>query len=107
MDQQLPRAYGSGLGEPFDQGGQRVVRDGQQHQFGAGEHFGGRHEGHVGEQDGRPPLGGVGDTRRGDRAVAGELESGGQRRPDTAGADDSDREPGGPVPGVTRIGGNC
>lgn len=107
VDQQLSQAYGSGLGEPFDQAGQRVVRNGQQHQFGAGEHLGGRHEGHVGEQDGRPAYGGVGDARRGDRAVSGEPQSGGQRRSDTAGTHDSDREPGGPVPRVTGIHGNC
>lgn len=107
VDQQLSRPYGPGLDEPFDQAGQGVVRDGQQHQFGAGEHFGGRHQGHVGEQHGRPPYGGVGDARRGDGAMAREPESGGQRRPDAAGTDDSDREPGGSVPRVTRISGNC
>ena len=50
VHEQLSRPHGAGLGEPLDQARQRVVGDGQQHQLGARQHLGGRHQRHVGQQ---------------------------------------------------------
>lgn len=100
VDEQLARPYGTGLDEALDQRRQHIVGDGQQHQLGAGQHLGGLHQRHVGEQLGGAAPGGVGDSGHGDRAVPGELERGGEGGPDPARADDADREPGGAVPRV-------
>lgn len=100
VDEQLARPYGAGLGEALDQRGQHVVGDGQQHELGAGQHLGGLHHGHVGEQLGGAAPGGVGDTGHGDRAVPGELEGCGEGGSDPARPDDADRESGGAVPRV-------
>lgn len=106
MDEQLARPYGAGLGEAFDQAGQRVVGDGQQHELGPCEDLGGGHQRDVGEQRGCPAHGCVGDARHGDRAVPGELQRRGEGGADPARADDADGETGGAVPRVEGFLGN-
>ncbi len=107
VDEELPRPYGTGLREPLHQPRQRVVGDGQQHQLGAGQHLGGRHDGHIGEQSGRAAPGGVGDPGDGHRAVTGELERGGECGTDAARSHDADGEAGGAVPRVEGFLRNC
>jgi len=58
------------------------------------------HQRYVGQELGRAPPGGVGDAGDGHRAVSGELERGGERGSDTAGADDADGQPRGAVLGL-------
>ena len=100
VHEQLPGPYGAGSGEPLDQTGQGVVGDGQQHQVGAPEDLGGRHDGHVGQQLGGPPDRGVGDRGHGHRAMPGELQRRGERGPHPPGADDAYGEPRGALPGI-------
>ncbi len=100
VDEELARPYGAGLDEALDQRGQHVVGDGQEHQLGAGQHLGGLHQGHIGEQGRGAAAGGVGDAGHGDRTVSGELERRGEGGSDPARADDADGETGGAVPRV-------
>lgn len=100
VDEQLSRAHGAGFGEAFHEAGQGVVRDGQQHQFGAFHDLGGRHDGHVREQLRGPADGDVRDRGDGHRTVSGELQARGQRGTHASGTDHAHGEPRGAVPGV-------
>lgn len=100
VHEQLPGAYGPGVGEALDEPGQGVVRDGQQHQVRALQHLRGRDHWHVREHQRGPPPGRVRHPGDGHRAVPGQLERGGQRGAHPAGADDTDGEPRGAVLGL-------
>ena len=90
VDDDLARPQRVGGGEAADHAGERVVRQGEQHEVGAADHLVRREERHAGQQFLGALHGLLGHTGGGDDRVAGTREGGTEHRTDAAGGDHPD-----------------
>jgi hypothetical protein len=93
VDDDLAGPEATGRGEPANEAGQRVVRDGEQCEVGAGHDGVGRDEGDAGQKRGGPFDGRPGDAGGRDHAVPGRGQRGTEHGAHPPGGDDPDGEP--------------